>query len=171
MACLPTGSRSASTVRSAMVETAVRRGTRRYGSRSGPPFPFHTISIDHKTVAAPRSTGYHYILVGVDMLTRFVTAIPTETISAEETLTALMEHVLRSTPFRWFTNQTTELLFGTSSWPENGMAEHSVGRITHLLVRHTQQFATWPAAPLPMITFAMICTDHLSLGTSPFFAS
>eukprot|EP00965_Chrysotila_dentata_P132892 4394100-Pleurochrysis_carterae.AAC.1 len=27
-----------------------------------PPFPFHTIRIDHKTVTAPRSTGYHYIL-------------------------------------------------------------------------------------------------------------
>eukprot|EP00965_Chrysotila_dentata_P160787 5309715-Pleurochrysis_carterae.AAC.1 len=27
-----------------------------------PPFPFHTINIDHKTVTAPRSTGYHYIL-------------------------------------------------------------------------------------------------------------
>eukprot|EP00965_Chrysotila_dentata_P081568 2693041-Pleurochrysis_carterae.AAC.1 len=58
-----------------------------------PPFPFHTISIDHKTVTAPRSTGYQYILVVVDMLTRFVTAVPTNTMSAEETLTALMEHV------------------------------------------------------------------------------
>eukprot|EP00965_Chrysotila_dentata_P256429 6212535-Pleurochrysis_carterae.AAC.4 len=66
-----------------------------------PPFPFHTISIDHKTVTAPRATGYQYILVVVDMLTRFVTAIPTKTMSAEETLTALMEHVFTNTPFHW----------------------------------------------------------------------
>eukprot|EP00965_Chrysotila_dentata_P055078 1827321-Pleurochrysis_carterae.AAC.1 len=64
-----------------------------------PPFPFHTISIDHETVTAPRSTGYHYILVVVDMLTRFVTAIPTKTMSAEETLTALMEHVFTKYSF------------------------------------------------------------------------
>eukprot|EP00965_Chrysotila_dentata_P141853 4688547-Pleurochrysis_carterae.AAC.1 len=32
----------------------------------------------------------------------------------------------------------------------NGMAEQSVGRITRLLARHTQQFANWPAT-LPMV--------------------
>eukprot|EP00965_Chrysotila_dentata_P252402 6210656-Pleurochrysis_carterae.AAC.5 len=63
------------------------------GVTQDPPFPFHTISIDHKTVTAPRATGYQYILAAVDMLTRFVTAIPAKTMSAEETLTALMEHV------------------------------------------------------------------------------
>eukprot|EP00965_Chrysotila_dentata_P147266 4862180-Pleurochrysis_carterae.AAC.1 len=46
----------------------------------GPPFPFHTVSIDHKTVTAPRGTKYQYILVVVDMLTRFVTAVPAVTI-------------------------------------------------------------------------------------------
>eukprot|EP00965_Chrysotila_dentata_P126782 4193250-Pleurochrysis_carterae.AAC.2 len=58
-----------------------------------PPFPFHTISIDHKTVTAPRVTGYQHILVVADMLPRFVTAAPAKTMSAEKTLTALMEHV------------------------------------------------------------------------------
>eukprot|EP00965_Chrysotila_dentata_P091649 3026021-Pleurochrysis_carterae.AAC.4 len=58
------------------------------GVTQDPPFPFRTISIDHKTVTAPRSTGYHNILVVVGMLHRFVTAIPTKTMSAEETLTA-----------------------------------------------------------------------------------
>eukprot|EP00965_Chrysotila_dentata_P042912 1424874-Pleurochrysis_carterae.AAC.1 len=46
------------------------------------------------------------------------------------------------------------------------MAEQSIGRITRLLVRHTQQFANWPST-LPMVTFALNCTDHLSLGKSP----
>eukprot|EP00965_Chrysotila_dentata_P008787 286414-Pleurochrysis_carterae.AAC.1 len=42
-----------------------------------PPFPFHTdVSIDHKTVTAPRGTKHQYILVIGDMLTRFVTAVP-----------------------------------------------------------------------------------------------
>eukprot|EP00965_Chrysotila_dentata_P256428 6212535-Pleurochrysis_carterae.AAC.3 len=82
-----------------------------------------------------------------------------------------------------------ELPFKTSLWPvfdskyagfrnayvlpytaqANGMAEQSVGRITRLLARHTQQFASWPST-LPMVTFALNCTDHFSLGTSPFVA-
>eukprot|EP00965_Chrysotila_dentata_P257847 6213024-Pleurochrysis_carterae.AAC.4 len=40
-----------------------------------PPFPCHTVSIiDHKTVTAPKGAKYQYILVIVDVLTRFVTA-------------------------------------------------------------------------------------------------
>eukprot|EP00965_Chrysotila_dentata_P067198 2224273-Pleurochrysis_carterae.AAC.2 len=59
-----------------------------------PPFPVHTISIEHKTVTAPQAMGHQHILVVVDMLTRFiVTAILTETVSAEETLSALIKHV------------------------------------------------------------------------------
>eukprot|EP00965_Chrysotila_dentata_P091331 3015479-Pleurochrysis_carterae.AAC.1 len=57
-----------------------------------PPFLFHTVSIDHKTVTAQRGTKYQYILLIVDMLTRFVTAVPAVTTSAEETLTLLMTH-------------------------------------------------------------------------------
>eukprot|EP00965_Chrysotila_dentata_P261431 6214252-Pleurochrysis_carterae.AAC.1 len=58
-----------------------------------PPFPFHTVSIDHKTVTAPKGTKYQYMLVIVDMLTRFVTAVTAVTTSAEETLTILITHV------------------------------------------------------------------------------
>eukprot|EP00965_Chrysotila_dentata_P146212 4828413-Pleurochrysis_carterae.AAC.1 len=50
-----------------------------------PPFPFHTVSIDHKTVTAPKGNKFQYILVIVDMLTHFVTAVPAVTTSAEET--------------------------------------------------------------------------------------
>eukprot|EP00965_Chrysotila_dentata_P125288 4142030-Pleurochrysis_carterae.AAC.1 len=64
-----------------------------------PPFPFHTVSIDHKTVTAPKGTNYQYILVIVDMLTRFVTAIPCVTASAEETLSILMNHVITKYSF------------------------------------------------------------------------
>eukprot|EP00965_Chrysotila_dentata_P038459 1278094-Pleurochrysis_carterae.AAC.1 len=64
-----------------------------------PPFPFHTVSIDHKTVTAPRGTKYQYILVVVDMLTRFVTAVPAVTTSAEETITLLMTHVFTKYSF------------------------------------------------------------------------
>eukprot|EP00965_Chrysotila_dentata_P152556 5041370-Pleurochrysis_carterae.AAC.2 len=124
----------------------------------------------------------------MDMLTRFVTAIPTKTMSAEETLTALMEHVFTKYSFPSVIKSDNgaafrnELMACFSKYADfrnayvlpynaqaNGMAEQSVGRITRLLVRHTQQFATWPAT-LPMVTFALNCTDHLSLGTSPFFA-
>eukprot|EP00965_Chrysotila_dentata_P156791 5180685-Pleurochrysis_carterae.AAC.1 len=59
-----------------------------------PPFPFHTVSIDHTTVTAPKGTKYQYILVIVDMLTRFVTAVPCVSTSAEETLSILMIHVI-----------------------------------------------------------------------------
>eukprot|EP00965_Chrysotila_dentata_P233015 6199333-Pleurochrysis_carterae.AAC.2 len=124
----------------------------------------------------------------VDMLTRFVTAIPTKTISAEETLTALMEHVFTKYSFPMVIKSDNGTAFRNElmayfakyagfrnayvlpyNAQANGMAEQSVGRITRLLVRHTQQFANWPAT-LPMVTFALNCTDHLSLGTSPFFA-
>eukprot|EP00965_Chrysotila_dentata_P090392 2982365-Pleurochrysis_carterae.AAC.1 len=49
------------------------------------------------------------------------------------------------------------------------MAEQAVARISRLLVRHTQQFRNWPDT-LPMVTFAMNSTEHLSTGVSPFFA-
>eukprot|EP00965_Chrysotila_dentata_P191397 6174501-Pleurochrysis_carterae.AAC.1 len=57
-----------------------------------PPFPFQTVSIDHKTVTAPRGTI-------VDMLTRFVTAVPAVTASAEETSTILMTHIFKKYSF------------------------------------------------------------------------
>eukprot|EP00965_Chrysotila_dentata_P172169 5681484-Pleurochrysis_carterae.AAC.3 len=46
-----------------------------------PPFPFHTGSINHKTVTAPKGTAYQYILVIVNMLPRFVTAVSCATTS------------------------------------------------------------------------------------------
>eukprot|EP00965_Chrysotila_dentata_P034531 1149093-Pleurochrysis_carterae.AAC.1 len=49
------------------------------------------------------------------------------------------------------------------------MAEQSVARIARLLVRHTQHFQNWPDT-LPMVVFALNCTEHLSTGVSPFFA-
>eukprot|EP00965_Chrysotila_dentata_P208096 6184512-Pleurochrysis_carterae.AAC.1 len=45
--------------------------------------------------------------------------------------------------------------------PANGMAEQAVVRIARLLVRHTQQFRNWPDT-LPMVAFALNCTEHLS---------
>eukprot|EP00965_Chrysotila_dentata_P035143 1169342-Pleurochrysis_carterae.AAC.2 len=158
------------------------------GVTPDPPFPFHKISIEHKTVATPRSTGYHYILVVLDILIRFVTAIPTKTMSAEETLTDLMEHVFikYSFPLVFKSDKGTafrnELMAHFSKYAgfrnayvlhynaqANGMAKQSVGRITRLLVRHTQQFVDWPAT-LPMVTFALNCIHNLLLDTFPFFA-
>eukprot|EP00965_Chrysotila_dentata_P215790 6189004-Pleurochrysis_carterae.AAC.1 len=158
------------------------------GVTQDPPYPFYTISIDHKTVAAPRSTGYQYILlVVVDMLTYFITTIPTKTVSsAEETLTSLMKHaftkysfpmVIKSDNGSAFRNELMAYFAKYAGFwnayalpynaQANGMAEQSIRRITRLLVRHTQQqFANWPATSLPMVTFALNCTDHLSLGTS-----
>eukprot|EP00965_Chrysotila_dentata_P013813 458427-Pleurochrysis_carterae.AAC.1 len=87
------------------------------------------------------------------MLTRFVTAIPTKTISAEETLTALMEHVFTKYSFPMviksdngtaFRNELNMAHFAKYAGfrnayvlpynaQANGMAEQSVGRITRLL--------------------------------------
>eukprot|EP00965_Chrysotila_dentata_P164438 5429406-Pleurochrysis_carterae.AAC.2 len=53
--------------------------------------------------------------------------------------------------------------------PANGMAEQAVARIARLLVRHTQQFHSWPDIS-PMVAFALNCTEHLSTGVSPCFA-
>eukprot|EP00965_Chrysotila_dentata_P162539 5367133-Pleurochrysis_carterae.AAC.1 len=49
------------------------------------------------------------------------------------------------------------------------MAEQAVARISRLLVRHTQQFRKW-SDTLPVVTFALNSTEHLSTGMSPFFA-
>eukprot|EP00965_Chrysotila_dentata_P022201 734381-Pleurochrysis_carterae.AAC.1 len=86
------------------------------------------------------------------MLTRFVTAVPTKTMSAEETLTALMEYsfpmVIKSDSGTAFRNELMAHFAKYNGFrnayvlPYNaqakGMAEQSVGRITRLLVRHTQ---------------------------------
>eukprot|EP00965_Chrysotila_dentata_P195258 6176891-Pleurochrysis_carterae.AAC.1 len=49
--------------------------------------------------------------------------------------------------------------------PANGMAEQAVACIARLLVRHTQQFRNWPDT-LPMVAFALNCTEHLSTARS-----
>eukprot|EP00965_Chrysotila_dentata_P057475 1906729-Pleurochrysis_carterae.AAC.1 len=86
------------------------------------------------------------------MLTRFITAIPTKTLSAEETLTALMEHVFTKYSFPMviksdngtaFRNELMAHLAKHAGFRNayvlpnnaqaNGMAEQSVGRITRLL--------------------------------------
>eukprot|EP00965_Chrysotila_dentata_P103965 3432940-Pleurochrysis_carterae.AAC.1 len=83
------------------------------------------------------------------MLTRFVTAIPTKTLSAEETLTALMEHVFTKYSLPMVIKSDNETAFRNElvahfakyaglrnayGFPYNaqahGMAEQSVGRIT-----------------------------------------
>eukprot|EP00965_Chrysotila_dentata_P014985 495832-Pleurochrysis_carterae.AAC.1 len=64
-----------------------------------PPFPFHTVSIDHKTITALKGTKFQYSLVIVDMLTRFVTAVPCVTTSAEEIISILMNHVITKYSF------------------------------------------------------------------------
>eukprot|EP00965_Chrysotila_dentata_P019309 642640-Pleurochrysis_carterae.AAC.1 len=134
-----------------------------------PPFPFHTVSIDHKTVTAPK-------------------AVSCVTTSAEETLLILMTHVITKYSFLMviksnngsaFRNELTRafaeyaglrraFVFPYNA-PANGMTEQAVARIARLLVRHTQQFQNWPDR-LPMVVFALNCTDHLSTGVSPFFA-
>eukprot|EP00965_Chrysotila_dentata_P034463 1146784-Pleurochrysis_carterae.AAC.1 len=53
--------------------------------------------------------------------------------------------------------------------PANGMAEQTVARISRPSVQHTQQFRNWPDT-LPMMTFTLNSTEHLSTGVSPFFA-
>eukprot|EP00965_Chrysotila_dentata_P025668 852469-Pleurochrysis_carterae.AAC.1 len=114
----------------------------------GPPFPFHTVSIDHKTVTAPKGTKYQYNLMIVDMLTRFVTAIPRVTTSAEETLSILMNHVItkyscpmviKSDHGSAFRNELTRAFAKYAGLrrafvlpynaPANGMAEQAVARI------------------------------------------
>eukprot|EP00965_Chrysotila_dentata_P025692 853608-Pleurochrysis_carterae.AAC.1 len=90
--------------------------------------------------------------------------------SAEETLTALMEHVFTKYSFQMVIKSDNGTAFRNELMAYFvKYAEQSVERITRLLVKHTQQFANWPAT-LPMVTFALNCTDHLSLRTSPFFA-
>eukprot|EP00965_Chrysotila_dentata_P116829 3861436-Pleurochrysis_carterae.AAC.2 len=128
-----------------------------------PPFPFHIMSIDRKTITAPKGTKYRYMLVIVDMLTRFVTAVPRVTTSAEETLWILMSHVITKYSFPMviksdngsaFRNELTRAFAKHAGLrrafvfpydaPANGMAEQAVRRIARLLVRQTQQFWNWP---------------------------
>eukprot|EP00965_Chrysotila_dentata_P254716 6211974-Pleurochrysis_carterae.AAC.2 len=124
------------------------------------------------------------------MLTRFVTAVPCVTTSAEETLSILMNHVMTKYFFPMviklsdngfaFRNELTRAFAKYAGLrrafvlpynaPANGMAEQAVARIARLLVRHTQQLRNWPDT-LPMVAFALNCTEHhLSTGLSPFFA-
>eukprot|EP00965_Chrysotila_dentata_P262290 6214526-Pleurochrysis_carterae.AAC.1 len=87
-------SKYASTVRSAAAET--RR------LQEGMSLPELLKILDFPSVQSPLTTNSDgtasygilvYISVVVDMLTWFMTAIPTKTMFAEETLAALMEHV------------------------------------------------------------------------------
>eukprot|EP00965_Chrysotila_dentata_P189605 6173404-Pleurochrysis_carterae.AAC.5 len=67
--------------------------------KENPPFPFYTVSIDHKTVTAPKGIKYQYILVIIGMLTRFVTAVPCVTTSAKEILSMLTNHIITKYSF------------------------------------------------------------------------
>eukprot|EP00965_Chrysotila_dentata_P096111 3175254-Pleurochrysis_carterae.AAC.1 len=64
MECLRIVSRCVNTVRMVCRNRDVPSGGGAVAQKvmKDPPFPFHTVSVDHKTVTAPRGTKYQYIL-------------------------------------------------------------------------------------------------------------
>ena len=164
---------------------------REYGSNPEPPFPFHTICIDHKHAPrAAKGSEFKYILVVVCALTRFSIFIPVKTTTAEDTFRALSDKVFSvfSRPHKIvadndsaFRNSLcTELqrfigfrmvhVLGYSAYA-NGQAEQGVKRIGDLLIKHTQSYLRWDRA-LPMLAGALNTAPHTALpyGMSPFEA-
>lgn len=156
------------------------------GSRPEPPYPFHTIHIDHKDLSSRPSGGFSHILVVVCALTRYKVFIPVVSTSAEATFDALIErvtgiyglpHVIVADNFF-----RTELMRVMSSYlgfrathvlpyspQSNSTAEIGVKTILNALNKHTVRHADWHKS-LPVLSYALNTVVHSSTGLSPFQA-
>ena len=151
-----------------------------------PPYPFHTIYIDHKKVPRKSKDGYKVILIVVCGLTRYTLAIPLKSTSSEETLAALVKYVYSYFSFPQVirsdnacaSDLTTEMadyagLRHVAVLPfnpqSNGPAEQGVRRVSELIMKHTALYADWPAA-LPTLTYVLNTAINSSTEVSPFFA-
>ena len=150
-----------------------------------PPFPFHTIHIDHKQLAV--SGGFGYILIVVCRLTRFTFAIPVKSTSSEDTLKALMTvfnlfglpHYIYSDNASGFNSSLMEefakyaglraIRVLPNSPQGNSPAEQGVRRVADLIHKHTRRHQEWHLT-LGAITFALNTHVHTSTGTTPFEA-
>ena len=157
-----------------------------YQVKMDPPFPFHTIAIDHKDLPESVDSPYRSLLVVVDELTRFVIAIPVETKTERETAAALFDHVFSTFAFPCVIRSDNNFRTGLqkelgkyigarnihslpySPWA-NGQAEQAVARVSKLLTRHCSLYQSWHKS-VNSITFALNCAKHDSTGMSPYFA-
>ena len=151
-----------------------------------PPFPFHTIHIDHKHVHT-KSEGFKYILIVVDRLSRFTIAIALAELKASETLRALINHCFLIFSFPKVIVSDNGSPFNSELQAEllkyagirhirvlpylpqaNGTAEQGVKRVGDLLAKHTALFQQWHKA-LPVICFTLNTAIHATLEDTPFY--
>eukprot|EP00965_Chrysotila_dentata_P236125 6201144-Pleurochrysis_carterae.AAC.2 len=136
-----------------------------------PPRHFHTISVDHKTMARSLDSEFHYILILVCGLIRFTIAIPVPDTSADTTLRALVARV--------FTTHSIPFVLKS----DNGqpfVSEMSETMAFYAGYRHIRSPSYNPQSnslaeqdwhlTLPMITFALNTTVHSSTGRTLIFA-
>ena len=149
-----------------------------------PPFPFHTLHLDHKTLCP--SGGFEYLLIVVDRLTRFCFAKPQADLSAATTLRTLLTifHVF-GFPMRIYTDNGSAFsgllgefaryaglrhIFVLPYSPQaNGPAEATVKRIGDLLSKHARAHKNWHLV-IQWVPFALNCHVHTLSGVSPYFA-
>jgi len=156
------------------------------GSRPEPPYPFHTIHIDHKDLSSRPAGGYSYILVVVCALTRYKIFIPVKDTKAETTFSALIDRVtsiygmphaiVADNAFRTVLMDEMSKFLGfraTKILPytpqANSAAETGVKGVLNLLNKHTLRHADWHTC-LPILSFALNTVVHKSTGLSPFQA-
>ena len=160
----------------------------RFASLPDPPYPYHTVYIDYKIMPKPlkgSTRKYRAILVVVDGLTRYVTAVPVVDTTAESTVQALVKHVfsLYSMPSVVRSDNGPEFQGLTEEFAKyagyrhihvlpynaaaNGRAENAVKRVSELLYKHCLLMDNW-ADTLPMVCFALNCTVMTSTQMTPF---
>ena len=150
-----------------------------------PPFPFHTVHIDHKTLS--ESGGFNYVLIVTCRLTRFTMAIPQRKQNAHETIIALMRvFTIFGMPTRMYSDNgpafKNEMVDAFKQYaglrhikvlpnsPQaNSPAEQGVRRVADLLHKHTLRHKDWHRT-LGAITFALNSTVHSSTQVTPYEA-
>ena len=150
-----------------------------------PQYPFQVINIDVISMDPPSSSGHKYVLVIVDYATRWIEAIPLKTLTAKETVNALIKlfgdhgipEVICSDNGTNFTSALTNTFyqlmgikprFSTPEHPaSNGLVERANQTLKNMLFHIVRKHGRKWDKLLPLATWAMRDVPNETTGIPP----
>ena len=150
-----------------------------------PQYPFQVVNIDVISIDPASSKGHKYILVLVDYATRWIEAIPTKTLTAKESINALIKIFTEQgipeticsdngTNFAAaLTNAFYEILgikprYSTPEHPaSNGLVERANRTFKNMLHHTIQKYGRKWDQMVPLITWAMRDMPNDTTGIPP----
>lgn len=148
--------------------------------------PFSYIYMDQCEIPSVKYKGYKYIIIAMDMTSKWMFARPVKTLSSNEVIKFVNEEILKmgkpskivtdnatyfsSAPFQQFCiARDIRLAHGVANYPlVAGLAEKNVGTVKTMISKFLTESLNWVDL-LPELTIAYNTHAHCATGFSPFF--